>query len=126
METRLLNRKDLTPDFLPALEHADWTIVNAPRPLAGDATWGGLFSNAPFLSGRFYAAGPLEEYGKSWEEDHAVIVKLVTNEELEAQMRAMFAPGGKHHSEFTFEQVLEWYDNSLESMARMANLPWRK
>ncbi|MEU7855151.1 hypothetical protein [Nonomuraea sp. NPDC049141] len=78
-----------------AITEHGWTVVNAPRPLLGRATWQG-----EFVSGVFYASGPLDEYGPRWLADDATLLVPVTPAEVVERVRAYY----KEHG-YDFDQV---------------------
>jgi hypothetical protein len=56
-----------------------WRVFNAPRPIPGRLTW-----TSDFRAGVFYAAGPVEEFGRAWADLHAAEVLLVTTADVDA------------------------------------------
>jgi hypothetical protein len=58
------------------------TVVVAPRPLTGVETWVG-----DFLHGSIYAAGFLHECERSWTQDDAWVLTVVTRAEADDILR---------------------------------------
>jgi len=93
-----------------------WSIVNAPRPLAGEKTWTGKFRH-----GIFYAAGPTsdERLARLWEADDAWPVVFTDNAEIERRVMAKLAEYGYSTPDEISSTVAEIAIGTL-------NLPWHE
>lgn len=91
-----------------------WAVVNAPRPLLGSVTWTG-----PFLSGIFYAAGPYDQFARSWYADDATLLVPVTPAEAVAKVRALCIDHG-----YDPAAVAEECPEQFRLWAEDLNLPW--
>ncbi|MEV4083029.1 hypothetical protein AB0J43_22450 [Nonomuraea fuscirosea] len=91
-----------------------WTVVNAPRPLAGPVTWQG-----DFVSGVFYAAGPLAECGRSWLADDATLLVPVTPAEVIDRIRTYYTKHG-----YDFDEIRRDDPETIGAAAEDLRLPW--
>ncbi|TMR10989.1 hypothetical protein ETD86_37370 [Nonomuraea turkmeniaca] len=115
----LARERFVLQDTWPA-EHAEqiaadgWSVVNAPRPLIGRITWEGAF-----LTGIFYAAGPVQEFGERWRRDDATLLTPLSHADILDRMRAVCAEYGT-----TLEAFAAEYDGAARSLADDLDLPW--
>lgn len=117
-----------------------YTVVNAPRPLACycEPVPDARQRNFEWVRlGLFYAAGPANgpahpfgtdgrKLHESWRADGARSVRLTTNVEVEAGLRAYFAkhcPESEGYPPFD-EAVDEW--GGMASICDSFRLPWRE
>jgi hypothetical protein len=94
-----------------------WSVVNAPRPLPGEVTWTGDFRH-----GVFYAAGPREMFGESWDDLDAWPVQAITNIEIVEMI-------SKRARDRGFKGLCDCLEAngfaSIAALARACDLPWR-
>jgi hypothetical protein len=77
-----INALDPCADEFRLLRDKGLVVYNAPRPIPGDICWEGDFRN-----GKFYAAGDRAKYGRDWDENLALPVNIITNDEIERRVR---------------------------------------
>lgn len=97
-----------------ALNH--WQVVNAPRPIPGMVTWQGDFRH-----GIFYAAGPIEQFGQSWNELDAWPVEAITNLQIVEKVKAMC-----EERDTTLAEVLDSFDGDWYRLAAACEFPWKQ
>ena len=96
-----------------------WSVVVAPRPLPGAVTWTGT---GHFKHGDYYAAGPRETFGESWDNLDAWPVQAITNLEIVELIT-------KRAKERGFKGIIDCLEAngypSIAALARACNLPWK-
>jgi hypothetical protein len=97
-----------------AVRFNDWKVVNAPRPILGEVRWAGAFGH-----GTFYAAGPAEQYARTWESDDAWEVVRMTNFDITEKLVGILLEAGTSLATVVDEGT------PVAKVARWYNLPWR-
>jgi len=104
-----------TPEQDVLIRLNGWKVVNAPRPILGRVRWNGNCGH-----GTFFAAGPADEYARTWKSDDAWEVVLTTNLKVTEQLVGILLEAGTSLATVVDEGV------TVEKVAGWYNLPWRK
>jgi hypothetical protein len=96
----------------------EWTVVNAPRPLAGRVVWQG-----PFRRGVFYAAGPKAEFLDTWQAADATEIQLASNAQVLELLRERIRSDGYDPDEVLGDPGAFGF-GTVKDVAAQYHLPW--